>query len=208
MDLQHDLQPDLHRQWTIQWQIQWTLSLITSFKQTEQKLWRGNRYRVEASTNTDNREIQTCKWISSEIYRRIFTQIYRIFKTDRTEIVERKQIQGRGIHKYRQQRDPDLQTDLQSDLQKDPHLNLQDLQDLQADLQKDLQANLQMDLQTNLQVKARLEATQISSLVSFPLQAETSTEERPTSCFNASNNVHHCVTPGTQWRRTFVLSVY
>ena len=27
-------------------------------------------------------------------------------------------------------------------------------------------------------------------------------------CFNASNNVHPCVTPETQWRRTFVLSVY
>ena len=96
------------------------------------------------------------------------------------------QIQGRGIHKYRQQRDPDLQADLQSDLQKDLHLNLQDLQDLQADLQKDLQANLQMDLQVDLQVRMDLQpdlwvhtglgATQISSLVSFPLQAETSTE--------------------------------
>ena len=88
------------------------------------------------------------------------------FQTDRTEIVERKQIQGRGIHNshhYKQQmKDPVLQSDLQSNLQ--------------ADLQEDLQADLQMDLQ----VKTGLEGTlQPSSLVSF--QAETSTEERSTS---------------------------
>ena len=54
------------------------------------------------------------------------------------------QIQDRGTHKYRQQRNPDLQMDLQSNLQEDPSPNLQ------ADLQKDLQAYLQMDLQANL----------------------------------------------------------
>ena len=113
------------------------------------------------------------------------------FQTDRTEIVERKQIQDRGTHTYRQQmKDPVLQTDLQSDLQKDPHLNLQDLQvkmDLQSNLQEkpplDLQEDLQVDLQMDLKVKTGLEGTQSSSSVSFPLQAETSTEERSTSTF-------------------------
>ena len=109
-----------------------------------------------------------------------------------TGIVEMKQmrpsqlqIQGRGIHKYRQQRDPDPQTDLQSDLQKDLHPNLQDLQDVQADLQKDLQADLQ--------VRTGLEATQqISSLVLFPLQAETSTEREKSmggTCEQGPNHV-------------------
>ena len=104
------------------------------------------------------------------------------FQTDRTE-VERKQmrqLQDRGTHNYRQQRDPDMETDLQSNLQ-DSQLNLQvDLQkDLQANLQMDLQADLQvrMDLQPDLWVQTELGATQISSSVSFPLQAETSTWE-------------------------------
>ena len=54
-------------------------------------------------------------------------------------------------------------------------------QDLQEDLQQNLQEDLQADLQPNLQVRTGLEGTQPSSLVSFPLQAETSTEERSTS---------------------------
>ena len=105
------------------------------------------------------------------------------FQTNRTESdIEGKQmrplplqIQDRGTHNYRQQRD--LQ-DLQSNLQEDPPLNLQvDLpQDLQAYLQMDLQANLQvsMDLQPDLWVQTGLGATQHSPLVFF--HAETSTE--------------------------------
>ena len=63
---------------------------------------------------------------------------------------------------------------------------------LQSDLQPNLQADLQvkMDLQPDLQ---GLEGTQPSSLVSFPLQAETSTEERSTSiggtCEQGPNHV-------------------
>ena len=88
--------------------------------------------------------------------------------------VKRKQIQGRGIHNYRQMNDPVMQLDLQSYLQKPP-LNVQ------VDLQKDLQADLQvsMDLQPDLQVRTGIRGTQHSSLVSF--QAENSTEERSTS---------------------------
>ena len=92
------------------------------------------------------------------------------FQRDRTEIVERKQIQDRGAHNYRQ-KNSDLQIDLQSNLQ-----------DSQLNLQADLQEDLQTDLQPDLQVRTGLEGTlQPSSLVSFPLQAETSTQERSTS---------------------------
>ena len=75
---------------------------------------------------------------------------------NRTEVEKKQMRQYRGAHKnYRQMKDPDLQTDLQEDLQ--------------------------ADLQPNLQVRTGLEGTQPSPLVSFPLQAETSTEERSTS---------------------------
>ena len=87
---------------------------------------------------------------------------------NRTEVEKKQMRQHRGTHtNYRQMKDPDLQTDLQPDLQ----------EDLQPNLQEDLQA----DLQPNLQVRIGLEGTQPSSLVSFPLQAETSPEERSTS---------------------------
>ena len=62
-----------------------------------------------------------------------------------------------------------LQLNLQADLKKDLQVNLQ--MDLQADLQ------VRMDLQPDLQVQTGHEGTlQPSPLVSFPLQAETSTE--------------------------------
>ena len=90
--------------------------------------------------------------------------------------VEEKQM--KGTHNYRQ-KDPILQTDLQPNLQEKPPL------DLQEDLQEDLQANLQMDLQVKMDLQPDLQGLegtiQPSSLVSFPLQAETSTEERSTS---------------------------
>ena len=71
---------------------------------------------------------------------------------NRTEVEKKQMRQHRGTHNnYRQIKDPDLQMDLQSDLQE--------------------------DLQSNLQVRIGLEGTQPSSLVSFPLQAETSTEK-------------------------------
>ena len=75
---------------------------------------------------------------------------------NRTEVKKKHMRQHRGTqNNYRQIKDPDLQMDLQSDLQE--------------------------DLQPNLQVRTGLEGTQPSSLVLFPLQAETSTEERSTS---------------------------
>ena len=94
---------------------------------------------------------------------------------NRTEVEKKQMRQHRGAHNnYRQMKDPDLQTDLQLDLQKDLPLNLQVKMDLQLDLQG-------------------LEGTQPSSLVSFPLQAETSTEERSTSmggtCKQGPNHV-------------------
>ena len=58
-----------------------------------------------------------------------------------------RQIQDRGLHTYKQMRDPDLEVDLQSNLQEDPPPNLQ------ADLPKDLQTDLHMDLQADLQVR-------------------------------------------------------
>ena len=103
------------------------------------------------------------------------------FQTNRTEVEKKQmrqiqiQLQVRGTHNYRQ-RDPDLQTDLQSNLQEDPPPNLQ--VDLQMGLQMDLQANLQvrMDLQPDLWVQTGLGDRQNSPLVSF--QAETSTERK------------------------------
>ena len=88
---------------------------------------------------------------------------FRTSFQNRTEVEKKQMRQHRGTHNnYRQTKDPDLQTDLQLDLQKDLQPNLQVKMDLQPDLQG-------------------LEGTQPSSLVSFPLQAETSTEERSTS---------------------------
>ena len=105
---------------------------------------------------------------------------FRTSFQNRTEVEKKQMRQHRGAHNnYRQMKDPDLQTDLQSDLQ----------EDLQPNLQEDLQA----DLQPNLQVRTGLEGTQPSPLVSFPLQAETSTEERSTSmggtCKQGPNHV-------------------